>query len=890
MLKAFQRRFLLYFYAGCLFSCCLAGELGAQTSPIVFNDNASWCWYQDERIIINDNKLIFGSIADANGTGGSTRDGDCEVTTYDLSTSSLSRFTLKDALNSDDHAAPAFMVRPDGKILAVYCKHGGDDYVRYRITTSAGDTSSWSPEQSFNTNSNYGATYSNVYRLSSSGITYDFYRGQDYNPNVLVSSDDGSSWSIGGRLVRTSSSGVRPYAKYASNGADKIWFTYTDGHPRDVVTNIYVAYLQGGNIYNAYGVDIGDLNTTSSSGIAPSAGTKVFSADSTHRAWTSDIQLDSNGYPVLAYSVRIGTVDIYNDHRYRYSRFDGTTWTDYEIAYAGQCLYTAENDYTGLITLNPSDPNTLYISTNADPVTGAALISSADGQRHWEVYRGFTNDNGASWTWTPITANSTTNNIRPILPSWDTQHTALLWLKGTYTSYTAWDMDAVGYIFEGANGIWSNAAGGDWTSGGNWRDGLIADGKLGIADFSTLNVSGTADVQLNGSRTLGFLVFGDTNTSSSGAWAINPGSGGTITLENLGPARPTITVQNQTATINVPLAGTQGLDVKGNGTLILGAENTYSGGTTIYTGSTLEVGDGGALPIAGTVDNNFSLIFNSSGTITLNGAISGPGDLYQNGAGTVILGGNSTYTGSTNINHGALQVTHANALGTVASAVNVAGGDADGRLEIAGASFTKTAYFGGRGASHGANLTPHLVNVEGNNTLTANIFLTEGGYDYLVQSDSGKLTINGSILNNTGNATERYLYLQGEGDGEVLGFIGNFTGTGPLNLIKDGAGTWTLTQNIGYTGDTTVINGILEVVNFNPATANTVKVDVMAGAELVADLIKVNSLTIGSGGKVTIRAIGHAELLTASPVPEPSTIILVIMGLVSLGIFWLRRK
>ncbi len=307
-----------------------------------------------------------------------------------------------------------------------------------------------------------------------------------------------------------------------------------------------------------------------------------------------------------------------------------------------------------MISLNPSDPNTVYISTNADPVTGAALTSSADGQRHWEVFRGFTNDNGATWTWTPITANSTTNNIRPNLPVWDTQHTALYWLKGTYTSYTNYNESAVGYVFDGANGIWSNTAGGDWTSGGNWRSGLIASGKLGIADFSTLDISGTASVQLNGSRTLGSLVFKDTNTSSPGNWTIDPGSGGTITLENLGPARPTITVQNQTAAINVPLAGTQGLDLKGNGWLTLGATCTYSGGTTIYAGSTLQVGDGGALPVAGAVVNNASLTFNSSGTVTLNGAISGAGTLTKNGSGTVVLGGNSSYTGATNVNDGAL--------------------------------------------------------------------------------------------------------------------------------------------------------------------------------------------------------------------------------------------
>ncbi len=586
-----SRWFRSCFYLGIILFCSLAGKLWAQSSPIVFNDNAGWNWCQDERAIICNNKFIFGSTADASGTGGTSRDGDDEITTYDLSTSALSIFTLHDALDSDDHAPPALMVRPDGKILAVYCTHGHDGLVRWRITTNPGDTSSWSTESTVLANSadSWGATYTNLYRLSSTGITYDFYRGEWYNPNVLVSTDDGSSWSNGGRLIRTSASGIRPYIKAISNNTDRVWFTYTDCHPDAGVTNLYAAYLQGGNIYDSYGTQIGVLNATSTSGIAPSAGTKIYNADSTHRAWTSDLQLDSNGYPVAVYSVRIGTVDIYNDHRYRYARFDGTTWHDYEIAYSGQCLYTAAMDYTGLITLNPSDLNTVYMSTNADPVTGVPLISSADGKRHWEVYRGFTNNNGVSFTWTPITANSTADNIRPNLPYWDSQNTALYWLQGKYTTYTDYNLDAVGYIFSGANGIWSNSSGGDWASGGNWQSGLIASGKLGIADFSTLDVSGTVSVQLNGARTLGTLVFGDTNTATPGNWVLNPGSGGTLTLENIGAACPAIIVQNQTATINLPLAGTQGLEKKGTGALILNIANTYTGPTTI-TGGTLSLG------------------------------------------------------------------------------------------------------------------------------------------------------------------------------------------------------------------------------------------------------------------------------------------------------------
>ena len=229
-----------------------------------------------------------------------------------------------------------------------------------------------------------------------------------------------------------------------------------------------------------------------------------------------------------------------------------------------------------------------------------------------------------------------------------------------------------------------------------------------------------------------------------------------------------------------------------------------------------------------------------------------------------------------------MQATYSTALGNATGAVNIAGGAVDGSLEIAGGlSITKNINLAGRGTALGTNLASHLANVSGANTVNGNISLTAGGYDYLIQSNADKLTINGNITNNGGDAAERYLYLQGDGNGQVSGSIGNGTGTGPLDLIKDGQGTWTLTQDIAYTGNTSVKNGILDVANFNPATANTALVDVEAGAQLIADSIMANTLTIGAGSTVTIAAIPGgplADLGSMAPVPEPSSLLFLISG------------
>ena len=428
-----------------LLLCCLLSTSAFSAEPIVFNDNGVWCWFQDERVIVHNDKLIIGSVADASGTDGSSRDGNIEVVQYDISTGTLSDpFVLHAHLDSDDHAAPAFLVLPDEKILTIYATHGHDRSMRYRTTTNAGDATAWDSEQIYTASA--GVTYSNVFRLSEeNGRIYNFYRGENYNPNFVTSDDNGQTWSYGlsnvstdGRLIAIGSGGSRPYVKYTSNNTDKIHFITTEAHPRNYNNSIYYGYLSGGNIYNAGGTLLYD---TSTGGIAPAALEKLYQGGTNNVGWTTDIALDENGYPYCAFSVQMN--QSMEDIRYWYARYDGSQWHTNEIAYAGSALYSSESDYSGLVALDPADPDVLYISADVHPVTGKALISSADNQRHYEIFKGTTTDMGATWHWQYITKNSTQDNIRPIIPAWD-GGTILLWCRGTYRTYTDWDMDVVG--------------------------------------------------------------------------------------------------------------------------------------------------------------------------------------------------------------------------------------------------------------------------------------------------------------------------------------------------------------------------------------------------------------------------------------------------------------
>ena len=164
--------------------------------------------------------------------------------------------------------------------------------------------------------------------------------------------------------------------------------------------------------------------------------TGIYRANADSVAMISDLALDAAGRPVAVYSVQLDTRrqrprPIGADHRYRYARWTGNAWRDFEIAHAGGEMHAvADDDCTGLAAIDPQDVNVVYVSTNADPVSGAPLISRADGKRHWEIFRGVTSDGGATWMWSAVTSDSTTNNFRPIVPVTSHRPSPVVWLRG----------------------------------------------------------------------------------------------------------------------------------------------------------------------------------------------------------------------------------------------------------------------------------------------------------------------------------------------------------------------------------------------------------------------------------------------------------------------------
>jgi hypothetical protein len=421
---------------------------------ITFNTNGGWSWYQDERVIVDATagKMLMSSAADVSGTDGAARNGDIDVVSHDIASGQTNRFVLHAGLGADDHNAAALLVRQDGRYLAMYTRHNADKISFYRVSTNPHDATTWGAEQSFNwattPNSDFNVTYSNLFYLSAENRTYNFARANNRSPNMLISANNGTTWTYGGSLVFNPGfvGYVNGYFKYASNGIDRIDFIATEHHPRDFNNNIYHGYIKNGQMFRSDGTQV-DANIFDNSPPNQTVLTKLFQSDPENgsqvntRAWTTDLHVDSSGKPYAIFTTRRDDIPVntngYNDHRFWYARYDGTQWNVHELAKAGARLYPSEQDYTGLVALDPFNPNRLFISSTIDPRDDTNM------PKH-EIFEGQTTNGGVTWTWTPITYNSQADNIRPIVPIWDATHTALTWMRGTYSSQLNYDMDIVG--------------------------------------------------------------------------------------------------------------------------------------------------------------------------------------------------------------------------------------------------------------------------------------------------------------------------------------------------------------------------------------------------------------------------------------------------------------
>jgi hypothetical protein len=430
---------------------------------IQFNENGAWCWYQDPRVLFDpaSNTLLISSIGTSEGIDGADRSGDVDVVAYPLDTGIASRAVLHNHFSpQDDHNAAALLLRPDGRYLAMYARHNLDDFSYWRISARPHDAGEWGPEQTYDwsaaikqAGAHSHVTYSNLFYLSAEGKTYNFSRAINDDPSILVSNNNGDQWTYAGKLLTEEKLGyVNGYTKYASNGKDRIDFITTEHHPRDYNNSIYHGYIQGGKLHKSDGTVV-EENLFASSGHPQTELTTVFPANSmfdgtimTH-AWTMQVAVDSGGRPYGVISARANDQpedSNFSDHRFFYIRYDGKRWQVNELAKAGACLWDAEQDYTGLATVDPADPSVVYISTTIDPRNDQQLSAH-------EIFRGQSGDGGKTWKWTALTSGSSVDNLRPLAVRAG-DRTVVVWFRGTMSRSQHYDSAMVGTIVAG-NGI-----------------------------------------------------------------------------------------------------------------------------------------------------------------------------------------------------------------------------------------------------------------------------------------------------------------------------------------------------------------------------------------------------------------------------------------------------
>ena len=161
------------------------------------------------------------------------------------------------------------------------------------------------------------------------------------------------------------------------------------------------------------------------------------------------------GHPYTAFSVQVDGAagrgrrvlsEVGQDHRYYYARFDGDRWRVSELAFAGRRLYPARTTTRGSWRSIQRMPTPWSSPPMPHPASGVPLISEVDDQRHHELFRGTTRDGGATWEWTPITRNSTVDNLRPIIPANHGGDRVLLWFRGELRSFTDYHLDVCGLV------------------------------------------------------------------------------------------------------------------------------------------------------------------------------------------------------------------------------------------------------------------------------------------------------------------------------------------------------------------------------------------------------------------------------------------------------------
>ena len=367
-----------------------------------------------------------------------------------------------------------------------------------------------------------------------------------------------------------------------------------------------------------------------------------------------------------------------------------------------------------------------------------------------------------------------------------------------------------------ANGITAGGGGSGSPAGGAGAAGQTSGNHAGLTGNSPGGggsgaYKGSTSVLNGGNGAPGQIVITYTPVASVNATKANNTSNLSLTNSWTGGTVPSaVGLAIWDSTVQSP-----------NGTVALGADLAFGGITITNPGVPVTISAGNTLTLNGPIDMsgatadltlNCAAALNAAGvwtvtnshTLTVGGAISGSFGISKLGGGTAILSGANTFTGTTTVGAGVLNL--ANSLALQNSVLDTTG--------LSGSAPTVTL----------STTTPTIGGLIGSVNLATAVA-------------SGYASVTALTLNPT------------TGNPSYSGSIAD--GAPGMTLTKSGAGTQTLSGPNTYTGATTVSGGDLLLNNLN-AISNSAPVSVASGASLQLNAAGTYAITgtlslVGSG-------------------------------------------
>lgn len=451
-------------------------------------------------------------------------------------------------------------------------------------------------------------------------------------------------------------------------------------------------------------------------------------------------------------------------------------------------------------------------------------------------------------------------------------------VNGVVTSPASTAISPAGAVLTGMLSI----NGGLTVNGGTLNVDIAASSNDVISVTGPLTLtSGLMQLNVIGNLPVGRYVI----INYSGALT---GSGGNITLNGFSQAGTAATLDSSVAgqvAVKVAISANDTLtwpgtssswDTASSDWLKGGLSWIYTNGDTVYINDS-ETGGSTTLSLQAALEPNLVIVSNTvvptytfnDGTGTGGGNLDGNSSLVKDGTGTLIVNVANTYTGTTTIKNGTLQIG-SGAIGDIGKG-NVTNNAALVFQEGDAATHYVAGAISGTGSLtiNTANGTPVILT--NNNTYTGLTTISNGTLVVGNGQAAGSLGSNTSVTNNGG------LMLNKSG---TYAFAYNITGSGLFG--NSGPGTVTLGGTLTYQGDTSISNGIVKLTANNELPSTNTVPGSVGQLNLDGGVASAGTLDLG-GFNLTVNALAGQQnnvngIITNSSTSTTTTNLLTVLN------------